>query len=452
MSFSTIADLSAALKRGRLLDDIHAERAMRLLAAGDDPRAIARELVKQGMLTPYQANELFLGRGHALTIGAYVLLEKLGEGGMGVVFKARHSRLGRITAVKIIRPDHLSKPEAVRRFRREMRAVAQLDHPNLVRAYDADEIDGKHLLVMEFVEGTTLSRLIQDHGPLSPSLACEYIAQAASGLQHAFERGLIHRDVKPSNLLLCKTGESSAGKRVKLLDLGLARFAFERDGTSSYSGDLTYEGTAIGTADFMAPEQTEDARSVDIRADVYSLGCTLYYLLCGKPPFSGGSLVEKMLRHRYDTPTPLADERSGLSPRLLRIVDRLLAKQPAYRYQTPAELAQALREIEAKGEEAGAESVQPVPARADDPSAETPNQFRDINAETPVPPVSRQPRTRRSPVVVGVCLAGLGLGILLLLARRTGDEEQNRNDPPKSAPDRTLPKGKHQADDISPKQ
>jgi serine/threonine-protein kinase len=418
MPLASIDDLAAAIRQGHLLDDSHREQAEQLLARGGDPRGLARELVRLGWLTPFQVNELFLGRGNSLTLGGYVLLDKLGEGGMGVVFKARHQNLGRIVAVKIIRKDHLTKPEAVRRFRREMRAVAQLDHPNLVRAFDADDIDGRHFLVMEFVEGVTLSRRVKDQGPLAPALACHYIHQAALGLQHAFERGLIHRDIKPSNLILTKAHGGASAAVVKVLDLGLARFGCEFESLGS-STDLTREGMAIGTADFMAPEQSQDAHAVDIRADVYSLGCTLYFLLSGRPPFPGGSVVDKMLRHRYDTPPRLSAFQAAISPCLLEVLDQLLAKEPANRFQTPAEVAQALGEPDAMiGEIAGFTPVQAARAPIDESPVDTPNVFRDIDVETALLPAPPRRTRRRTLVILGVCLAGLMMGLLLLLILR----------------------------------
>ena len=181
------------------------------------PRALAGELIRRGWLTPYQVNQLLQGRGRDLLLGSYVLLERLGEGGMGQVFKARNWKLGRVVALKLIRKERLDNPDAVRRFQREIRAAAQLDHPNIVRAFDADEVDGTHLLVMEYVEGTDLAKLVKKDGPLPVDKACDYCRQAALGLQHAYERGLVHRDIKPHNLLL------TPGGVVKILDMGLAR-------------------------------------------------------------------------------------------------------------------------------------------------------------------------------------------------------------------------------------
>jgi serine/threonine protein kinase len=215
MAIGTVAALVDELRRYRLLEANQlAELTPRLLARFADPKALARELVKRGWVTPYQVNQLFLGRGHELLLGSYVLLDKLGEGGMGAVFEARNWKLGQVVALKLIRKEHIDSESALKRFQREIRAAAQLNHPNIVRAYDADEVQGTHLLVMEYVEGTDLSKLVKQRGPLPIAEACEYIRQAALGLQHAFERGLVHRDIKPHNLLLSLvTGHSSLASK-----------------------------------------------------------------------------------------------------------------------------------------------------------------------------------------------------------------------------------------------
>ena len=202
---------------------------------------------------------------------------------MGEVFKARHPKLGRVVALKLIRKERLDNPAAVRRFHREVQAAAQLEHPHIVRAYDADEAGDLHYFVMEYVEGTDLARLVKRDGPLTVDRACDYVRQAALGLQHAYERGMVHRDIKPANLLLTAKGDV-----VKVLDMGLARLDRpEKD--AGASSTLTQEGAVMGTPDYIAPEQARDSHTVDIRADLYSLGCTLYFLLAGRVPFPGGT-------------------------------------------------------------------------------------------------------------------------------------------------------------------
>jgi WD40 repeat protein/tRNA A-37 threonylcarbamoyl transferase component Bud32 len=358
MTIASVAHLLDALRRHGLLEPRQLEEVVRLQAVFPDPRLLARELVKRGWLTPYQVNQLFLGRGQELLLGSYVLLDKLGEGGMGAVFKARHQKLGRTVAVKVIRREHLARDGAVRRFQREIQAAARLVHANVVHAYDAEEVGGTCLLVMEYVEGTDLGKVVKRRGPLPDQEACEYIRQAALGLQHALEKGMVHRDIKPSNLLL------TAGPNpvVKVLDLGLARVAAT---ASDETTTLTNEGAVMGTPDYIAPEQARNAHGVDIRADLYSLGCTFYYLLSGRVPFPGGTLTEKLLQHQLDEPEPLERLRPGVAPAVVAVVRRLMAKRPADRYQTPAELTAGLDAVRA-----GRVPVMAVPAGAGGSPAE----------------------------------------------------------------------------------
>jgi formylglycine-generating enzyme required for sulfatase activity/WD40 repeat protein/serine/threonine protein kinase len=318
-----------------------------------DARALARILVQRGWLTPYQVNELLLGRGQRLLLGSYVLLDLLGEGGMGQVFKARNWKLGQIVAVKLIRKERLTNPASIKRFYREIRAAAALEHPNIVRAIDADEVDGTHLFVMEFVEGTDLNKLVKTQGALDVRLACDYVRQAALGLQHAHERGLVHRDIKPHNLLEVSGGAIRSSSpphhaplsahQIKILDMGLARI--DRDADTDHSSTMTQEGTVMGTPDYIAPEQALDSHQVDIRADLYSLGCTLYFLLSGRVPFPGGEMMAKLLRHQNEDAQALESLRPEVSPAVSAIVRKLMAKRPENRFQTPAGLASALEGI-----------------------------------------------------------------------------------------------------------
>jgi len=267
-------------------------------------------------------------------IGQYEILEKLGKGGMGTVYKARHAELGKIVALKVLPADQMDEVR-IGRFKNEVRAIGQLDHPHIVAAHDAGETGGVHYLVMDFADGEDLGRVVDRYGRLSVADACAAIREAALGLQHAFERGIVHRDIKPSNLMLTRSG------RVQVLDLGLAR-SF-RDLAADR---LTADGMVLGTADYLAPEQWERARAVDIRADIYSLGCSLYHLLAGRPPFGGrqfSSLLEK-LRGHVDTPVPaITGLRPEVPPGIVAILDRMLAKSPADRFATPAEVAEAMR-------------------------------------------------------------------------------------------------------------
>jgi serine/threonine protein kinase len=340
MSIATVVDLLTLLRECHLLDPGHLAEVEALLApACTDPRLLAKELVKQGMLTPYQVNEIFVGRGRGLLLGSYVLLEKVGEGGMGAVLKARNWKLGRTVALKLIRKDRLENSAAVQRFQREIRAAAHLDHPNIVHAIDADQVGDVHFFVMEHVDATDLSKLVKKHGPLSILQACDAIRQAALGLQHAFERGLVHRDIKPHNLLLTSDGV------VKILDMGLARLSASEDSLST----LTREGTVMGTIDYMAPEQALDAHHADTRADLYSLGCTFHYLLSGKVIFPGGTATEKLLKHQQQQPRPIEELRPETPPAVSAVIRKLLAKRPEERYQTPLELATTLEQVQTGG-------------------------------------------------------------------------------------------------------
>jgi hypothetical protein len=263
----------------------------------------------------------------------YRVVSLLGQGGMGAVYKAEHLVMDRPVALKVIKPALLSDTAAFARFRQEVKAAGKLAHPNIVTAHDADHAGDLHFLVMEFVEGQNLADYLRRKGQLPIVEACNYVRQAALGLQHAHERGMIHRDIKPQNLMRTPTGQ------VKILDFGLARFV--RNAGES-SGPLTAQGVVMGTADYIAPEQTRDARQADIRSDIYSLGCTLYHLLSGRVPFPTGGTVEKMVQHAIDPPTPLAELRPDLPIRLVKVVERMMAKDPARRHQTPIEVDRSL--------------------------------------------------------------------------------------------------------------
>jgi WD40 repeat protein/tRNA A-37 threonylcarbamoyl transferase component Bud32 len=326
----------------------------------------------------------------------------IGSGGMGTVYRAEHRLMDRPVALKVIRRDLLGSESLVERFRREVRAAARLaPHPNVVAAYDAEEVGDTHVLVMEYVEGTDLARLVEARGRLPVGEACEYARQAALGLQHALENGMVHRDIKPQNLMRTNRGQ------VKVLDFGLARFASEV-GTGA---GLTALGTVLGSADYMAPEQVEDPHAADIRADIYSLGCTLYHLLTGVPPFPGRGLMGKLRAHAESTPTPLAAVRGDVPPELERVVARMTAKAPADRYATPAEVAEALAPFaEAMAE--GPAAIGDVPTLpADSPSLAT--TWPDAGA-TPWPAKAPGPDHapgRRWPLIAAAALALLAAGV-----------------------------------------
>src|SRR5215471_8997689 len=265
-------------------------------------------------------------------LGRYQLLDKLGQGGMGTVFLASDTRLDRRVAIKVLPPESVHNPDAVARFQREAKALAKLSHPGIVQAYDSEEDNGRHFLVMEYVEGQSLLDVLKRDGCVAPTYAADYIHQAAAALQHAHDKGLVHRDLKPSNLLLSSSGQ------IKILDLGLARFLQDQIGDPT----KTREGMGIGTPDYAAPEQFRDAHRADSRADIYALGCTLYHLLTGRVPFPGSSLAEKYDAHRQREPTPLQELCADIPGGLVLVVQRMMAKHPAERFQTAADAAAAL--------------------------------------------------------------------------------------------------------------
>jgi serine/threonine protein kinase len=277
----------------------------------------------------------------------YHILRPIGAGGMGQVYLAEHRVMERQVALKVIRRALTDEPAAVARFQQEVKAAARLTHPNIVTAFDAEHVEDLHFLVMEYVDGTDLSRLVGERGPLSPEEACDYIRQAASGLHHAHERGMVHRDIKPHNLMLTKDGV------IKVLDFGLARLALGAKSGSS----LTGPGAVMGTPDFMAPEQAMNSKTVDRRADLYSLGCTLYFLLSGRPPFEGESAMEKLFAHIEKPAKPLTELRGDLTPGLNDLVERMMAKSPERRPATAAEVVEALTPFTAAHSTTGVESV-----------------------------------------------------------------------------------------------
>jgi Arc/MetJ-type ribon-helix-helix transcriptional regulator/predicted Ser/Thr protein kinase len=304
------------------------------------PEKLLEALVQEQKLTPYQQQLLASGKSQSLLLGNYIILDKLGEGGMGQVFKAKHRRMGRTVALKVLPPWASEKPSAVQRFQREVQAASKLIHPNVVTAYDADEAGGVHFLVMEFVEGEDLASRVSREGPLPVGQAVDFILQAARGLEYAHSQGIIHRDIKPSNLLVNREGV------VKILDLGLVRFQEMGPEEDSEGRDsLTKTGQVMGTVDFMPPEQSVDAKRVDHRADIYSLGCTLYYLLTGKPPYEGETLVEKIVAHRQKPAPSLCNVRADVPQALEFIFKKMVAKRPEQRYQSMSEVVRELERL-----------------------------------------------------------------------------------------------------------
>ncbi|MFN0056683.1 MAG: WD40 repeat domain-containing serine/threonine protein kinase [Planctomycetales bacterium] len=332
------------------------ERAVAKIAAAGlgslSVERLAQGLVDRGWLTRWQADLLLLGR-HRFFLGKYRLLEAIGAGGMGAVYKAHHERMGRIVALKVMSPATVNNDKAVARFQQEMQLVAAVNHPHIVAAYDADCVDQTHFLVMEYVEGHDLGWYLNQRGALPVSWVCECIRQGALGLQHAHEQGLVHRDVKPSNLLVAHDADSGR-PLVKLLDLGLARFASQAESASdapegtppasSVSSDrgLTVAGQILGTPDYMAPEQAADIRQANPRSDLFSLGCTLFRLLTGQVPFPHRSPTGELGTGPEDAPRSLRELRPDAPRELEAVVLKMIARNPQERYASAGEVAAAL--------------------------------------------------------------------------------------------------------------
>jgi serine/threonine protein kinase len=319
------------LRKSRLVDEARLDAFLGHVGAArpETPRLFAERLVRQGFLTPFQASQLLTGKWRGFVIGGkYRLLELLGRGGMGTVYLCEHLRMRRLVAIKILPADRIQNPSSLERFDREARASAALDHPNIVRAHDVDQDEELHFLVMEYVDGSSLYEIVKRHGPMDVTRACHYVRQAAEGLQHAHEAGWVHRDVKPGNLLLDRSGT------IKILDLGLARFF--SDGELNPLTQKYERNAVLGTADYVAPEQTVNS------SDVYSLGCTFYFLLTGRPPFEGGSAAEKLVAHQTRQPEPVRKFRPEVPKELEAVILKMMARKPSLRYQQLAEVVAAL--------------------------------------------------------------------------------------------------------------
>lgn len=351
MSVSTAEQLYEHLQESRLLSaeqlaDLHDELAAKPATAG----RLADELVKRGLITLWQARQLLSGR-HAFFVGKYKLLERLGAGGMGTVYKAYHAMTDRVVALKLVSKAVLVNPPAVARFRTEVRLICSLNHPNIITAYDADSDGDMHFLVMEFGQGRDLRAWLKENGPLPLEWSCECIRQAALALEHAHQRGLVHRDIKPENIL-AEGADLSTPPTIKLLDMGLARLMHEEPAEDA---ELTGGGKLLmGTPDYISPEQAMQAGDADIRSDIYSLGATFYKMLTGEVPFEGGDVRQRLMARLVNDPPRVSTRRGGLPEEVDEIVARMLAREPADRFQTPAELAEALFSFTFEGQRTAA--------------------------------------------------------------------------------------------------
>jgi eukaryotic-like serine/threonine-protein kinase len=295
-----------------------------------DDAALANRLVEMSVLTPYQATQIKAGR-TIFSLGPYIVTDFIGQGGMGQVFKGVHQVMGRECAIKVL-PLSKSTPDSISNFIREIRTQAQLDHPNLVRAYDAGRERNTHYLVVEYVPGVDLRRLIRTQGRLTQRQAASVVLQAARGLDYAHRRGLVHRDVKPGNILVTSEGVA------KVSDLGLAGFIYEAENDPR-------AGKIVGTADYLAPEQISKPSEVSHLVDIYSLGCTLYYVVCGKVPFPGGSAKDKARRHCHDTPWHPRRFNAELHEEFVEVLADMMEKDPKARIQSAAEIVARLEQF-----------------------------------------------------------------------------------------------------------
>jgi serine/threonine protein kinase len=372
MTIDSSDTLLDALLRAQLLSPDQVDEAAReLLPHFDSAETLGQYLVEVDWLTPYQLEMLLADRGDELLVGPFQVLDRLGEGGVSEVFKAWDSEHGRIVALKVLRQQFAGHSGMVHQFHREMKAITLLSHPNIVKTHDARSDGSIHYLAMEYIEGMDLGRFVGQVGPLSVEQACDYGRQAAQALQHAHQMGLVHRDIKPSNLFLVNAPLPSQARErkgsdpvVKIIDWGLARCVRDPGEPASVmrddSGTDFEKRSLVGTADFVAPEQARDPTLADIRADIYSLGCSLFYLLTGQPPFAGPTLMQKLLQHQEDEAPSLKKIRSDVPDELDTLVRRMMAKDPRDRFAIPLLAVAPLRRFTSLGGTAGSPLLAPA--------------------------------------------------------------------------------------------
>ena len=343
----TTPDLLKAILKSKLVDKPTLQRALgavRTKLGGTLPDSgvpVAELLVASGMITEWHATHLLQGRTKGFFLGKYKLIQHLGSGGMASVYLGEHSVMRTRNAIKVLPKDRVEKPGSLERFQDEARTAALLDHPNIVRTIDIDSVGDRHFMVMEFIDGSDLERVTRKSEKLSVPKALGYLRQAALGLQHAHERGVLHRDVKPLNMLINRDGI------LKVSDFGLARLRHD------FNEELANEqntATVVGTADYMAPEQARNSNTIDGRADLYALGATLYFMLAGKPMYTGGTLRDRLAQHQMDPAPNLLEANPNVPEDIISLYQRLVDKQPANRYQTATELIGAIDRIVAQNE------------------------------------------------------------------------------------------------------
>ncbi len=332
-------DLLAVIRRSGILHDRQFEDVRAKVLRGtypQDPQKLSDALIGEGVLTEYQARRFLRGKAHGLMVSRYVIQDRVGSGSMGRVYMARHMLMDRLAAIKVVAPENINNDRVLARFQREMRLVGRLDHPNVVRAFDADKIGDLMYIVMEYVPGTSLSQRLRKRGPLPIAETVDHIAQAAAGLQHAHDQGVVHRDVKPSNLLI-----RNADRVVKVADLGLAALVQDDESPDTFK---TAQGIAVGTIDYMSPEQAT-GQELDGRSDIYSLGCTWYHILTGQMPFQGDSPIDRLGARINGTAPPVTDLRPDVPRSVVRVLDRMMTNKPEERFQTAGEVAEILDQL-----------------------------------------------------------------------------------------------------------
>jgi serine/threonine protein kinase len=339
MPVSNLDGFLDTLRKSGLVEETTLQQYLAWLRANegvaDDPRRLAHCMVRDAVLSQFQADQLVNGKWRGFHVAKYRVLEKIGIGGMGQVYLAEHKYMKNRVALKVLPRSKSTDPSSLERFYREAKAGAAMDHSNIVRAFDIDfdQQSDLHYLVMEYVDGVSMQDLCKLKGRMPAERAANYIYQAAQGLVHAHAQGLIHRDIKPSNILVDRQG------MIKILDMGLARFFNDDQDMITKK----YDESVLGTADYLAPEQAVDSHAVDIRADIYSLGCTLYYMLAGAPPFGEGSVAQKLIWHQTRRPKSIKEHRPDLPDDIVAVLEKMMAKSPAERYQTTQEVIDALQ-------------------------------------------------------------------------------------------------------------
>ncbi len=348
---TNVTDYCTILSRSRLIPEsdvtaLHDKWKAETQGSNSDLEQFRRYLVQRKCLTEYQAAMVQRGHTEGFFIGGYTILDRIGKGASAGVYKAVHTS-GQIVALKVLPASKARDPNALIRFQREGRLLTQLDHPNIVRAFQVGQAGNVHFIVMEHLDGETLDEVVTRRKKLPPPEAVRLVQQALFGLQHLHDRRMIHRDLKPANLMVTCLGEPSTEdttltSTVKILDIGIGREMFDEGSASTRDLDLTEAGAILGTPDYLAPEQARDARTSDVRADIYSLGCVLFHLLAGRPPFGEKNVMAQVLKHAIDDIPTLASVATGVLPGLQTVFEKLTAKKVEDRYQTPAEAAAAL--------------------------------------------------------------------------------------------------------------